>query len=215
MPRTQQSGHQVPWRLSGGAWALRLSRLKTLPACTGQAPQQPKARGGSKGQAGPRPEELTSWLIQRSSSTAPSSIGSYWGRRGGLNTPFPALQATGSLCQSPRWTAYSLSAPARALQPQRLRALTRRLGTHRLWSVLWSQASNFGTVDFQDQGQIILGGGPSWAPWGVKPHFCPHPFNVRTSPVVTTTDVPRHCQCPRQKSPEEKDYRVLQVGCFL
>ena len=124
---------------------------------------------------------LTSCLTQRSSSTAPSSTGSYRGRRG-LNTPFPDLQAAGSLCQSPRWTAHPLSAPARTLQPQHRRALTRRLCTHRLWLVLWSQASNFGTMDFQGHGQITLSGGLSWVPWGMEPHLCPHPFNVRSLP---------------------------------
>lgn len=157
--------------------------------------------------------ELTSWLTQRSNSTAPSSTGSYWGSRGRPNTPFPTLQATGSLCQSPRWTAHPLSAPASTLQPQLCRALTRRLCTHRLWSVLWFQASNFGTVDFQDQDQITLSRRPSWVPRGMEPHLCPTPSKLGASPVVTTIDVPRHHQCPRQKSPGH--YRVLQVGWFL
>lgn len=149
---------------------------------------------------------LTSWLTQRSSSTAPSSTGSYRGRRG-LNTPFPALQAAGSLCQSPRWTAHPLSAPARTLQPQRRRALTRRLCTHRLWSVLWSQASNFGTMDFRGHGQITLSGGLSWVPWGMEPHLCPQPFNVRSLPSRN------HHRCP-QTSPvsQTKISRIIRYS---
>ena len=151
--------------------------------------------------------ELTSWLTQRSSSTAPSSTGSYWGRRGGLNTPFPALQVTGSLCQSPRWTAHPLSAPARTLPPQLCRALTWRLCTHRLWSVLWFQASNFGTVDFQDQGQITLSGRPSWVPWGMEPHLCPTPSKVRSLPSHDNH------RCPQTSPVSQTKISRRIIGC--
>ena len=111
--------------------------------------------------------------------------GALGAEEGEPNTPFPALQATGSRCQPPGPARTPAPTQASILQPQPHRALCR------IWG--WSPCTHrppgqdsrprslpLGTVDIQ--GQIILCGGPSWALRGVEQHPWPPPPRFQEQP---------------------------------